>query len=146
MDSELAAAVDAQQLIDALHKAGFPVKGLIIKDVDDPTTWTFVGLDEAQRPAAVALVADLLHPIQVPPPVTLLTQRALWLLFTGEEYLALAKSADAAVVRLKAVLRASESFDPTAVWVAEFFNACVGAEVLSRKRADDLYLAVNPPV
>lgn len=138
--------MDAQGLIDALRKAGFPVKELKIADTRDPSTWTFVGLDDDQTLKAIAFLNDLLNPIVVPPPRSALTVREFWLMWEPDEYVALAKTTDPATVRLKAVLRAAETFLPTEYWVFQFLMACAAANVLTRERADALYSTINPPV
>lgn len=136
--------INAHALIEALKQAGLPVQGLTIYDVDDPSTWTFDGLPDTQLEAAVAVVRrELLLAEREPLAVT---QRRLWQLFMPEEYVALAKTTNASVVRLKAVVRAAESFDPAEAWVPQFFKACVDAGVLSETRADEIAVAINQPV
>lgn len=142
LDAEL-----ANTIVKALQKAGLKVNGVKILDVDDPATWFFSPeLSESEELRADAIIANVLKPIVISPPAASASLRALWLLFTDEEYFALAISQDPAVVYGHALLAAAPEFSPIELWVSRFFSACVVAKVLSQQRADEVYLAVNPPV
>lgn len=138
--------IDADGLLKALRKAGLPVTGISIKDVDDPAFWEFQGLKDDQIEQAQQVVADLLHPIVVPPKASPVSLRAALLLFTDDEYAAIALSSSPAVVHFRAVLHAEETFDPSAVWLFQFFIACVLAKALTQDRAEAIQNQLNPPV
>ena len=47
------------QMFDALRGAGLPVRGIVLPDLGDPTTWRFDGLDAGQTAQAVTIVSGL---------------------------------------------------------------------------------------
>ncbi len=140
-----AATIDAQALIDALRKAGLPVKGLIIKDVNDTDTWVFQGLNDEQRLKAIEIVVELLHPIEIPPPVQPMTLRAFIQLFQPDEWTALRRAADADAVFNRSILLADHTFMPNEFWLVQLMTACVEGKVLTQDRADAILLRINPP-
>lgn len=140
------ASPDAQGLLELLRKAGLHVKELIIKDTRDPSTWTFVGLDDEQVAKAIALLNDILNPIQVPAPREAMTLRALIFLFRPQEWVDIRKSVDTNVIYYRSMLLADRTLVPTDPFVTLLVQASVGAKIFTQERADALLFAINPPV
>lgn len=132
--------ISADVLIKALQAQGIQVKGINIKDPNDPTTWVLEGVADDQRDAAIAALTPLLTtPPEKPAPWTRLRFLRLWL---QDEYAALLNLEqqpidNAACVYQLALLRASEGTYDTQD--ARQLIACArAAKVLTADRVTEM--------